>query len=175
MNKQDCFELGLITKTHGLKGFVTIHIESDNPQDYYNLESVFLVQRDELIPFFIEDFKESNSPEKIQVKFEDVESIEDAQELIKAKLFLPLEWLPELKGNKFYYHEVIGFEITDQNSGKSGVIENVLGNLGKDYFSLTIDEKNILIPIEESFIVKVDRKRKRISLDLPDGLMDVNT
>ena len=173
MNKQDCFELGLITKTHGLKGFVTVYIESDNPQDYYNLESVFLEHREELIPFFIEDFKESNSPEKIQVKFEDVDSIEDAQEIIKSKIYLPLDWLPELRGDKFYYHEVIGFELNDTESGKSGKIENILGNMGKDYFSVDINNELVLIPIEDSFNITVDRAKETITVDLPEGLLDI--
>lgn len=173
MKLSDCFELGFVTKTHGLKGFVTVFLDTDNPQDYFELESVFLEIKGELIPFFIEDMMETNQVDKIIVKFEDIETVEQAQSLIKAKLFLPAEFLPDLGKNKFYYHEVVGFLVSDKTVGNVGKINTILESPALDYLQVDYKGKEVLIPIEDSFIIEVDKKKKQIIVDLPDGLLDL--
>ena len=87
-----------------LKGEVQIFIDSDNPQAYQNLESVFVQQGQQLVPFFIESI--SIRSDKAIVAFEDIRRIEEASPLKGLKLFLPLTVLPELKEDEFYLHEL---------------------------------------------------------------------
>ena len=76
-----------------------------------NLESVFVQQGQQLVPFFIESI--SLRSEKAIVAFEDIHSIEQAAPLKGLKLFLPLAVLPELKGDEFYLHDLIGFKLIE--------------------------------------------------------------
>ena len=169
MNQENCFELGHITKTHGLDGFLTVFLDSDLPEEYYNIESVLLEIKGELIPYFIEDHKETNNTQKVNFLFEEVDSTEKAEQLLGTKLFLPIEALPDLGENKFYYHEIIGFEILNNNK-PVGTIQEVFENTGSDFFVI---EKEVLIPIEDDFILIVDKVKKQISMNLPEGLLEL--
>ena len=54
MRKEDCYYLGKITKTHGFKGNLILHLDTDEPELYENLESVFIERDGMLVPFFFE-------------------------------------------------------------------------------------------------------------------------
>ena len=91
------------------------------------LESIFVALGNDLVPFFIEEtlLQKGN---QLRIRFEDVSSEEDADAIMGSALYLPLEFLPELKGNKFYFHEVINFNIEDVNYGKIGIAYHMRRN-----------------------------------------------
>src|SRR5215469_6305772 len=105
----DYYYLGVITKTLGFKGQLVVYLDTDEPEKYKTLEAVFVKEEDEVLPYIIEDFVYKGANQAI-VKFADVDG-ETAKSLLKAELYLPLSFLPPLTGNKFYFHEVIGFEV----------------------------------------------------------------
>ena len=118
MTKNDCYYLGKVTKRHGFKGNLIIHLDTDEPELYDTLEAVFIEQDGTLVPFFFETSQPYQGT-KLLVKFEDVED-EDVDKLINRELYLPLKSLPELSGTDFYYHEIVGFTIYDQTNTEVG-------------------------------------------------------
>jgi 16S rRNA processing protein RimM len=96
MHIDDCFLLGHIVKTHGIKGQVVAFFDVDYPEDYDDLESVFLEQQGRLIPFFI-DKMEPVQKGRFIITFEDIKTIEQAEKLRNVSLYLPLDELPELE------------------------------------------------------------------------------
>ncbi|MCH1533870.1 MAG: 16S rRNA processing protein RimM, partial [Schleiferiaceae bacterium] len=72
MQKEQCFSLGKITKLHGYKGAVVLHIDSSTPQYFKELESVLLEIDQELVPFFVASRGKLNG-KKLVVSFEDVD------------------------------------------------------------------------------------------------------
>ncbi len=172
MQKSECFFLGKITKPHGLKGEVTVWLDVDNPDDYEGLDAVFLEIKNELVPFIISDIQIRGK--KSIAKFEDINKIEQTESVVGAELYLPLTSLPKLSGKKFYYHEVIGFEIYDNNLQKSiGLLKAIYESSGQDLFGIDANGVEILVPIVDEFIVAVDRTIKRIEINAPDGLLDI--
>ena len=109
----------------------------------------------------------------LRIDFEDVNNEEDAEDLINAELFLPLSTLPQLKGNQFYYHEIIGFTVNDIHFGEVGTITGVNDNTAQALFEIDHKGKEVLIPINDDFIKKVDRSTKTITLDTPEGLIAI--
>lgn len=172
MKVDDCYQLGYIIKPHGLKGEVLAFLDVDFPEEYENLESVLLLRQNELVPFFVEACS-IQPPQKARLRLEDIESREQAEELSGSELYLPLSNLPDLTGDQFYYHEVIGFSLLDQ-SETIGSIENVISTGRQDLFTVrTTSDKEVLIPITEEVIQKIDRDKKQVITELPAGLVDV--
>ena len=87
MTKEDCYLVGKLTKTHGLKGEMAIWLDVDYPEEYEDLESILVEMKGELIPYFVEQIQIRAN--KSIIKFEDVDSIEAAQNLINCDLYLP--------------------------------------------------------------------------------------
>jgi 16S rRNA processing protein RimM len=172
MQKEDCFYLGKIVKKYSFKGELLAKIDADQPELYEHLDAIFVQLRNNLIPFFIES-SQLHKSELLRIKFEDVETEGDAEALLKCELYLPLELLPKLEGNKFYFHEVIGFKMIDTNFGDVGVIKAINDSTAQSLFEVDRDGLEILIPMNDEFIEEVNRKNKTITVETPAGLIDL--
>jgi 16S rRNA processing protein RimM len=172
MHKEACFYLGKIAKKFSFKGEVLIYLDTDEPEIYENLESVFVECNKNLIPFFIKN-SSIHKNDFLRVKFEDVTSEEDAEAILGNAVFLPLNTLPKLTGNKFYYHEVIGFEIEDLRLGIVGKIQSINDSTAQPLFEVLKNTTEILIPMIDHFLIKIDRENKKVIMDLPEGLIEM--
>jgi 16S rRNA processing protein RimM len=172
MKKEDCFYLGKIVSKYSFKGELLIKLDTDQPDLYENLDAIFIEVRNTLIPFFIES-SQLHKSDLLRVRFEDVTNEADAEALIKSEVYLPLEFLPKLEGNKFYFHEVIGFTMVDINYGNVGTIVSINDSTAQALFEVENDGKEILIPMNDEFIDKVDRKTKTIFVKTPEGLIEL--
>lgn len=172
MRKEDCFYLGNIVKKHSFKGEVVIKLDTDEPELYQKMESVFVNLGNNLIPFFIESslLQKGN---QLRVRFETIENEEDADAILKAGIYLPLTMLPKLTGKKFYFHEVIGFQVEDEKHGNIGIITGVNDTTAQPLFEVEFGTVQMLIPMLDQFIVKVDREHKIMFLKTPEGLVDM--
>ena len=171
MNKNDCFFLGKTVRKHGLKGEVKILLDVDFPSFYNGLESVFIELNGELIPYFFESFQVDKRGYVI-AKFEDVDG-DRIETLINRELYLPLTALPPLEDHQFYYHDIIGWKALDLNNETIGIIDSVRDVPGQDLFVVMSGEREILIPVIDAFIHKVDKPNSAIYFDLPEGLTDL--
>ena len=156
MKKEDCFYLGKIVKKYSFKGELLAKLDTDEPELYENLDAIFIDLRGNLVPFFVES-SQLHKSDLLRLNFEDVDSEADADALLKCDLYLPLDLLPKLEGNKFYFHEVIGFKITDENFGEVGIIKSVNDITAQALFEIDRNNIEILIPMNDEFIVNVDR------------------
>lgn len=170
MNFESCYQLGYVLKTHGLKGELVIVIDADNPQEYSEMESIFVEVNKKLIPFFIDRIKLSGS--KAIIKFEEIDSIDQAKGFKGSRIYLSLDVLPDLdKG--YYFHELIGFQVADSKEGELGIISGVFDAGSQDLIAMQYKEKEVLIPLTDEVVTKVDKKSKTIYTTLPDGLLDI--
>jgi 16S rRNA processing protein RimM len=173
MEKKDCFYLGKIVRKYSFKGEVIIKLDTDQPELYEDIEAVFIDLGKSFLPFFIEN-KLLQKGNQLRVQFEDVHSEKDADSLLKKDVYLPLNLLPKLSGNKFYYHEVIGFVLEDVNFGVIGFITSINDSTAQPLFVVKKEMSDILIPMIDDFIQKVDRKNKKIIVKTPEGLIQMN-
>lgn len=171
MKADDCFELGIITRPHGLSGEVQISLYTETPEAYQKLESVYVEISNKLIPFFIESI--SISGKRAIVRFDDVSSQQEASTFSGKKIFLPMEFLPDLEEDQFYYHEISGFKIIDKSKGELGLVEAVVENPGHDLIIMGYLSKEVLIPITDNIVLLVDRDNKTVQVDLPIGLLEL--
>lgn len=172
MQKEDCFYLGRIVKKYSFKGELLAKLDTDQPELYEHLDAVFVQVRKNLIPFFIES-SQLHKSKLLRIKFEDVDNEGDADALLKSELYIPLEFLPKLEGNKFYFHEVIGFKIIDSTFGEVGIIKAINDSTAQSLFEIDRNGLEILIPMNDEFIKEVNRNNKSITVDTPPGLIDL--
>ena len=172
MKKEDCFYLGKIVKKYSFKGELLAKLDTDEPALYDNLDAIFIDLRGNLVPFFVVS-SQLHKSNLLRLKFEDVNTEADADALMKTEMYLPMDLLPKLEGDKFYFHEVIGFTINDQDFGEVGILQGINDSTAQSLFEIDRDGIEILIPMNDEFIVKVDRKNKTILLNTPEGLIDL--
>ncbi|APD06618.1 ribosome maturation factor RimM [Flavobacteriaceae bacterium UJ101] len=171
MQKENCFSLGKIIKKHGYKGEVVIKLDTDEPELYKKLESAFIEFNGMLVPFFFKKCEQQHNT-NLRVTFEDV-PLEQVEQLIGSEVFLPLSFLPKLADDQFYYHEIIGFNIVDEKYGAIGIIKRVNDYGPQPLFEIEKDDKEILIPVNDHFIKKVDKPNKTIEVITPEGLLEL--
>ncbi|WP_223032664.1 ribosome maturation factor RimM [Hanstruepera marina] len=172
MKKDDCFYLGKIVKKYSFKGELLIKLDTDEPDLYENLDALFVDLRNNLVPFFIES-SQLHKSDLLRVKFEDVDTEADADALLKSDIYLPLEFLPKLEDDKFYFHEIIGFQVVDKKHGPIGIVKSVNDSTAQALFEIDHDGVEILIPMNDEFIVKLDKTKKEIIVNTPEGLIDL--
>ena len=172
MRKEDCFYLGKIAKKFSFKGEVLIYLDTDEPELYENMESVFVEFNKNLVPFFIEN-SSLHKNDFLRVKFEDVDDETEADSILNCDVYLPISMLPQLEGNKFYFHEVIGFEIEDQRLGIFGKIVSINDTSAQPLFEVLNGNVEILVPMIDQFLVKIDRENKKVIMNLPEGLVEM--
>ena len=171
MKKEDCFYLGRIAKTHGLKGEVTLKVEADDPSAYLEMKHFFIEITKVLTPFFVE--KITASGDKFFIAVQDIKTVEQAQNLVGKTVYLPLELLPKLSGKQFYFHEIVGFTVVDTEKGELGPVTEVLEYPTQAILQVMKDKKEILIPILDQVIQNVDRDKKILQITAPEGLIDM--
>ena len=172
MTKEDCFYLGKIVKKYSFKGELLAKLDTDQPDIYENLDAIFIEMNSTLIPFFIEK-SQLHKSDLLRLKFEDVTNEADADALMKCDLYLPLDSLPKLEGTKFYFHEIIGFQLNDENFGAVGTVKGVNDSTAQALFEVDRDGIEILIPMNDDFIKTLDREAKTITVNTHPGLIEL--
>ena len=171
MEHDGYYQLGTITRTHGVKGNVVIRLDVDQPAAYRKLKAAFLFHENR--PVEIKVTSASVSGEFLNVHLEGVDDMDAAEKLINTEVFLPLHELPKLKGNKLYFHEAVGMQVSDEKNGLIGTIQKVYDLPEQPVASVDFNGKELLFPLIPEFIVSIDREKQVLYVNLPDGLTEI--
>jgi 16S rRNA processing protein RimM len=123
------------------------------------------------VPYFIQHVSVRDA--KAFVKFEDVDTPEEAAKISKLAIYLPKTARPKSTRGEFYDDEVKDFEVVDQTLGVLGLVTEVMQAGANRLLVLMHHEKEVLIPINSPFIISVNKSKKKISVDLPEGFLDI--
>ena len=170
MKVSDAFEVGYIARTHGLKGGVIININQQFELPLVRGIALFVQQGSILIPYFIKEA--SVKGDKAYVTFDDVVSVEQAKPLTKHPVYLPREARPKLRGAEFYDDEVEGFTVL-LGTQVLGQVAEVVWSGTQRMLEVKGTVKDLLIPINTTFIVTVNRVTRTIHVELPEGFLDL--
>ena len=170
MNINECFKIGYVSKTHGLKGGVTVVLGVDCP-DLETVKLFFIEISQNLVPHFIQSI--SIKGDKAFVKLEDVNTPEAAAALKGCSLFLPKIERPKLGRGEFYSEEIVGFEVIDVENGVLGNVKEVFEHGLRRHLVLIRDQKEVMIPADGPFIKSINKTKKRINVELPEGFLDI--
>jgi len=171
MDQATCYKIGYILKPHGLKGQVTIALDAEAPDDFSTLETIFVGVGGKLVPFFIETISMKGA--KAFLKLEEVNTPEEAQQISKSVIYLPKSARPKSGRGGFYDDEIIGFEVLDTGVGALGRITEIVQAGPNKLLLLDYQGKEVLVPLNSPFIDSVDKRKKKITVTLPDGFLEI--
>ena len=175
MTIDECYELGSIGKTHGLKGFVVAFMDVDDVAAYRTLKSVYLelpAAPGKLQPYSV-DKLQPQAAERVLLKLTGVDTIEAAELLRNAKIWRPLAELPALDDDQFYFHDVIGYTVVDETLGELGVVETFYEMPQQDLMGMRYQGQEVLVPVVDELVLSADNDARKLYVNLPAGLLDV--
>ena len=164
--------LGQITKVSGYEGAVTVKVEKIFFENIPNMESVFLEIDGRPVPFFI-SYSEYSGAGILKLKFEGYDSVEKISEFTGCRVFLTTAF----SGDKHTkdVESLVGFRVLIRGNELLGSVSEVISNPGQWLLNIVSEkDKDILIPFHEHFILSIDRKKKIIVMDIPEGLTEIN-
>lgn len=174
MRKEDCFFLGTVVAKYSFKGEVLIKLDTDDPEAYLSLQSFLLEDESHLIPYFTTKVQLHKS-QLLRVSVEGVKSEKQADLMIEKSVYLPLDQLPKLDDDQFYFHEIIGFEVIDSLQGPIGTITGVNDASSQVLLEVEHNDREILIPLVDELIQQLDKQQKQLYLSIPEGLLDLDS
>jgi 16S rRNA processing protein RimM len=164
--------LGRIIKVSGFEGAVTVKLERLFSGKLPNMESVFLEIEGRPVPFFISDSDYSGA-DILRLKFDGYDSSDKVIEFVGCRVFLTTPAPADNKAEEI--KSLLGYTVLTTDNIILGTIDEIIPNPGQWLLSVTSEsKKEILIPLHENFIIRIDNKKKIIIMDIPDGLLEIN-
>jgi len=171
INKEDCFQIGVFTKTHGLNGELVLFVENDFPEKYEE-ESIFVDIDGGLVPFFIEEEGlNTRNHTSYRIKLEDIDSSEKAERFVNCPVYLSKDLFTE--EDTMGLNMLEGFILFDEEKGELGKIERIDDFSGNIVFTVFVNSNEVMIPLVEEQVLDIDYDKGTIKLQLPEGLLDV--
>lgn len=171
MHTSDCFYIGYVSKIRGLKGELQIYFEFADYHDL-ELEVLFLEIDKKLVPFFVDAAKlQSNRTGYFYLA--DVDHIDKAKNLLRKSIYLPNSKLPIRDPEEFYLSDLKGYQVVDETYGELGEIIAINELPQQDIAVVHYKFKELMFPLNDDFIVEIDQEQGVLSVDLPEGLIDL--
>jgi 16S rRNA processing protein RimM len=171
-DKEEHYLIGVLTKTYGITG--ELLLKSDNLQfeDIYGMESVFIEFDGILVPFFISGISPRGKSSAV-IKFDDINSQDQASEFVSCKVYSIDVISGEKDEIKHTASSLTGYQVIDIRLGILGTISEYLDFANNPLFKIRKSKKEILLPVNEEFIIEIDSIKKIIKVQTPEGLIDI--
>lgn len=165
--------IGRIARAHGNRGQVIVNLETDFADERFQAGRTMLVGP-----------KPRPSPRRIRdvrfhqgrpiVALEGVDTMDEAEALAGAELWMPADALGPLPEGTFYRHDLVGCEVRDTGGALIGRVTDVEGPMGQSRLVVDGDSGEVMIPLAAGICVEIDIASRRIVIDPPEGLLDLN-
>jgi 16S rRNA processing protein RimM len=171
-DKKNCTEIGYVKKTHGVKGELQLFYQEGIEELLDELEYIFVDYEGLLVPFFIETVFSSGATSAI-VQFDTLTSKEKASQFTGCKLFIETEHL-EASEVQFSPQLLKGSTVVDDEEQLVGTITEVNDYGGNLVITIGTGKNEILLPFHEDLLLEFNPKKKKIVMELPEGLIGMN-
>lgn len=168
----DLLLVGVIARPHGIRGSVIVNPETDFADERFRAGEVLLVgPADRAEPRRILEVRGHQG--RLIVDLEGVESMDDAEAVAGLELWMPAAALGPLPEQTYYRHDLVGCEVRDLHDTVIGRVTKVEGTLDRSYLIIPRRGGEMMIPMVEGILMRVDLEERRIIVDPPEGLLDL--
>jgi 16S rRNA processing protein RimM len=166
--------VGRIARAHGLRGQVILNVETDFPEERFQPGAELFIERNgaaQALRLTTVRFHR----ERPVVGIDGVDTMNDAEALAGHELRVPVERLAALPADTFYRHDLIGCAVETAGGQRVGVVRGVEGTLAGSRLVVEGPRGEILIPLATGICREIDAVGRRIVIDPPEGLLELNT
>jgi 16S rRNA processing protein RimM len=170
-NMDDLISVGRFVATFGLQGELVLKHALGKKSPLKDLKVLFVeMQKGSHLPYFVEKARATTADETF-VKLEGIATKEAARRLTQKPVWLAKKDF-EIHAAKSAAISLIGFQVVEEGKGL-GIIESVIEQYHQVLCTITVQGKEVLIPLHEASLVKIDHKKKQVHVQLPEGLLDL--
>jgi 16S rRNA processing protein RimM len=165
--------VGRIARAHGIRGQVIVNADTDFPDERFRVGAVVFVERNgEVQPLTLTTLRFHRDRPVIGVA--GVLTMNDAQQLAGLELRVPVRELTPLADGTFYRHDLVGCAVETRMGAAVGTVEKVEGTPTGSRLVVSAATGEVLIPLVSAICTSIDLAAKRIVIDPPAGLLELN-
>jgi 16S rRNA processing protein RimM len=186
--------VGRIVRPHGIRGQVVVNLETDFPHERFQTGAEFFakaaaaagntlqsvpgpaegrpIEESDVTRLVIATVRFHN--ERPIVGFEGVDDMDQASALAGIELRVPIDRLTALPPSTFYRHDLVGCAVERLDGSRIGQVTDVEGTLGRSRLVVSTERGEVLVPLVEAICRSIDPAGKRIVIEPPDGLLELN-
>ncbi|MBU2649543.1 MAG: ribosome maturation factor RimM [Bacteroidetes bacterium] len=172
MNKEEAFLAGKIVKSPGIKGELMIALNLPWESLAEKADFLWIDLNNRLIPFYVVEI--SGEGKNVWVSLEDICNPETAKPLIKRDVYLSIDKIPKQFRKSINPGIIEGYKVSDITYGEIGVVKEVIAGTVQDIILISGKTHEIMIPVAEDIILGMDNNKKTITINAPEGLIDLN-
>ncbi len=162
-------EAGKIVNTHGLRGEVKVVAWTDYPEDFEDIEYVYVKKKTGNEKLHIASVKYQKN--NLIIKFDEIKDINEAETYKNQILYVEREMLGKLPEGVYYIADIIGLTVIDENGKEIGVVADVFNTGANDIYDVKREgKKNLLIPVIDDLEKEVDLENGVIRIKMIEGL-----
>ncbi len=167
---EDLLQVGIITKTHGLRGEVKVFPTTDDARRFKKLKEVILDTGREKITLEIEGVRFLKN--LVILKFKGIDNINDIERNTGKSLYVTRENAVKLGKDEYFIADLIGIDVFDEEDRRLGVLKDVIETGANDVYSIELENsQELLLPAIKQCILDVDIDNKKMKVHVLDGLL----
>ena len=173
MNWSEMAVVGRIARAHGIRGQVIVDPETDFPEERFQPGAELFIERGG-VPEPIRITAVRFHRDRPIIGVDGVATMNDAELLAGLELRVPRDRLAALPARTFYRHDLVGCVVETNTGERVGEVSGVEGTLGGSRLVVDGPRGEILVPLAAEICVAIDLDSRRIVIEAPEGLLDLN-
>ena len=172
IKKEEVYKIGLFNKPHGIHGELQFTF-TDDIFDRVDCDYLICLLDGIFVPFFIEEYR-FRSDSTALVKLEGIDTAERARMFTNVEVYFPVKHAEEAEDGELSWNFFVGFRMEDVRHGGLGEVVEVDTTTVNTLFVVEQEDgEELLVPAQEEFIVEINQEKKLITVELPEGLLNL--
>ncbi|MBA3660313.1 MAG: ribosome maturation factor RimM [Gammaproteobacteria bacterium] len=157
--------VGKIGSSHGTQGWLKIQTYTEFGASILDYHPWYLTNTEQTARHLIEIEESRIQLNGILVKFKDIDSPEEAKRLTNQLVCVPQSQLPALPADEFYWSDLIGLQVINQQGERLGIVTNLMETGANDVLIVKDDKEHGIPYLPGTVILKVDLEKGEIHVD----------